>query len=111
MPLSPEQLVTFRGPSGPQMINGPKDEPEGFLFIAGDAHHLHGSLELVELLGRLLLFLWLWRAMGAIGVGARLCLPLYLNGPGNRSPPPSPIAATLERGVMPKTLFSARWLK
>lgn len=59
MPLSPEQLVTFRGPGSPQVINGPEDEPEGFLLIAGDAHHLHGSLELVELLGRLLLFLWL----------------------------------------------------
>lgn len=27
------------------------------------------------------------------------------------SPPPSPMAATLESGAMPKTLFSARWLK
>lgn len=72
MPPSPEQLVTFGGPSSPQMINGPQDQPEGFLLVAGDAHHLQGSLELVELLGRLLLFLWLWGATGAIGEGAQL---------------------------------------
>lgn len=115
MPPSAEQLVTFRGPRSPQMVNGPQDEPQGFLLITRDAHHLHGSLELVELLSRLLLLLWLQRATGSLGVGAWLCLPQHPNGPGTpippSSPPPSPAAATLDSGVMPKTLFSARWLK
>lgn len=70
MPPSAEQLVTFRGPGSPQMVNGPQDEPEGFLLIAGDAHHLHGSLELVELLSCFLLLLRLQRAIGSLSVGA-----------------------------------------
>ena len=36
--------VTFGGACSPQVVDGSQDEPAGFLFIWGDAQHLHGGL-------------------------------------------------------------------
>lgn len=50
-------VPTFSGSCGPQVVNGPQDEPEGLLLFARDAQHLHGCLQLGELLrGSLLVF-------------------------------------------------------
>ena len=56
--------VTFGGACSPQVVDGSQDEPAGFLFIRGDAQHLHGRLELTELLSCLLLLLRLQGWMG-----------------------------------------------
>lgn len=56
--------VTFGSACSPQVVDGSQDEPAGFLFICGDAQHLHGGLQLTELLSRLLLLLRLQGQMG-----------------------------------------------
>lgn len=58
--------VTFGGACSPQVVDGGQDEPAGFLFIWGDAQHLHGSLQLTELLSRLLLLLRLQGQTGTL---------------------------------------------
>lgn len=53
---------TFGGPSGPQVVNGPQDEPQGLLLLPRHSQDLHGRLELGELLRRSLLLLGLRRS-------------------------------------------------
>lgn len=50
-------VPTFSRARCPQVVNGTEDKPEGFLLFTGDAQHLHGCLQLGELLqGSLLVF-------------------------------------------------------
>lgn len=76
--------VTFGGACSPQVVDGSQDEPAGFLFVRGDAQHLHGRLELTELLSRLLLLLRLQGRMGTWAEDLRWGVPsaiLMLPGP------------------------------
>ena len=81
--------VTFGGACSPQVVDGSQDEPTGFLFIRGDAQHLHGPLELTELLSCFLLLLRLQGWMGTRAADLRRAvllatpmLPGPQGGPG-----------------------------
>lgn len=52
-------MPTFGGPGSPQVVDGPQDEPQGLLLVAGDAQHLHCGLQFGKLLRRSLLVLGL----------------------------------------------------
>lgn len=108
---------TFSGSSGPQMINSSQDEPEGLLLFTRDAQHLHGCLQLGELLwGSLLVFrldeirsdqtsvfivghidhtMKMWNE----SLQTDTCRLNIFN------------VVTLDWGRIPKALFSARWFK
>lgn len=50
-------VPTFGGSCSPQVVNGSQDEPQGLLLFTRDAQHLHGCLQLGELLRGSLLVL------------------------------------------------------
>lgn len=50
-------VPTFSGSCGPQVVDSPQDEPQGLLLFPRNAQHLHGRLQLGELLQGSLLVL------------------------------------------------------
>lgn len=128
--------VTFGGSCSPQVVDGSQDEPAGLLLIGGNAQHLHGRLQLTELLSCLLLLLRLQGQMGTLVSDFRGTVPPSMSpccwtlregrtwvqppkgyyiiietpqGPGLPSSPYCPL--TLANGMIPNTVFSAKWFK
>ena len=91
--------VTFGGACSPQVVDGSQDEPAGFLFVRGDAQHLHGRLELTELLSCLLLLLRLQGQMGTRAADLRRGVPSAIPMlPGPQGSPGWGTATHLEPG-------------